>query len=87
VEVSIMPGSFVARYARETEGFAIHSVGDDEFFSWCACDTCGEEKGGTRVTCVLTNPGKHAHRIVVRSCTDCVAYAANGTIPDESEES
>jgi hypothetical protein len=77
---------WLARYNQQTEGFEIHAVGDGEaFFSWAPCDTCGCVLGGDRFDCTLIKgPGEQAkERIEVRSCTDCVLFAANGTLPEE----
>jgi hypothetical protein len=78
------PVKFVKRYEKRTRGYEIHaqlSSDDEGSFSWYPCETCGAD-AGMRYDCVLTNPGGRV-RIEVRSCPDCIAYAANGTIPED----
>lgn len=78
--------TFLKRYDKRTRGYEIHAQlrDDDEgSFSWYPCETCGGD-AGMRYECVLTNPEPRAVRIEVRSCPDCVAYAANGTVPEDN---
>lgn len=80
---------FLRDYEERTKGYQIHTIVDSEdegSFSWSPCDTCGSPLGGTRYDCVLTNPGADSRgrrkpQVKVRSCTDCVVFAANGTLP------
>lgn len=79
--------TFLERYRRETEGFAIHAIDTDDYdeFSWAECDTCGTRLGGARYGATLVrNPGDaSSEQVKVCSCVDCVAFAANGTLPEE----
>lgn len=81
--------TFEERYAKGTEGFAIlaQTNPDDEGgFSRSACDTCGCKLGGYRWDAILCNPGpKDRETVDVRVCADCLAYAANGTLPTEDQ--
>lgn len=82
-----------AEYAERTKGYEIHTAVDPEDeggFSWSECDTCGSRLGGNRTDCILTNPGRdaqgRAHESVsVRSCDDCLYYAAYGHLPGERQ--
>lgn len=78
--------TFLKRYQRATEGYAIHSVDAHEaHFSWAPCETCNSKLGGDRYDCTLVRgPGDAASdQIKVASCVDCVLFAANGDLPED----
>lgn len=79
--------SFLERYEERHKGFDMHAIGDEIGFSWRACDTCGSNLGGNRHACTVGRAGEGpAGFVEVISCDDCVIFAANGQLPDESAD-
>lgn len=51
----------------------------EPYFSWSACELCDSGLGGNREDAHAIYDGSLIH---LRICTDCVAYLANGELPE-----
>lgn len=55
-------------------------VADEPHFSWSPCEICGQHLGGNRHPGHFIESGQVQH---LDCCTDCLLFAANGTLPSE----
>lgn len=56
------------------------NVGDEGYFSWSACDSCGSSLGGTRYAAHARD--KDGNLLHLNVCVDCLMYHANGEEPE-----
>lgn len=59
-------------------------IQDEGSFSWEACNTCGSTLGGTRYDSHALDENNELVHLDI--CTDCLAFFANGSEPENWEE-
>ena len=59
------------------------AVFNEPFFSWVACDCCGDSTGGNREFATGYNPVENKVRSY-NLCEDCVYYSEYGRLDDKS---
>jgi hypothetical protein len=75
-----------AREAFKDDWGGRDAVGGTTAFSRSSCDACGSTLAGYREVWHYVNTQGNLQHCEPGVCADCVAYLANGTLPDESEE-
>lgn len=68
----------------EQEGIEnLSATGDEEYFSWRACDCCSRNLGGMRQDANGYN-AEHQEIFEYSVCVDCLYYAEYGQLDDQT---
>lgn len=81
VTAKIAAEEYVAAVDYYLEGVRdVYITGDESYFSWSQCDSCGSGLGGDRIDAIGTTPDGD---IELSLCHDCAVYHGNGELPED----